>query len=193
MNKQINVSGWFLLIFAIVLLTIGGLVGRGYTDTKVVEKEVVKYETIQLPPIHDTIPQPVPTYIHETDTFTMIVEHVVEVDTMAILADYFRNRHYDLDFSHDTIGEFRVGLDITRNMLANATSEIRPIKTIVTHEITISKVETLRFYGLVGTSLDFKTNKVQFGAQIREKYLIGVSGLRYKNDVGYTIDLGIIF
>ena len=197
MNKKFTISLSSIIVAAVVFF-VGYLVGKGYADTKEVEKEVVRWKTKYLPPIHDTIPQPVPYLVFDTDTVYKIKEHELSVDTLAILMDYFRVRNYALDFSNDSIGIFKVNLDVTKNTLANARSEIRPIRTTVETIRTISNVKTIQFYWLVGTSVDFKTNKIQFGVDFRQKYMIGVSGIRLedregKNNYGYTIDLGVKF
>lgn len=192
MNKKITISIGFVIALAIAFI-VGVLIGKGYADTVEVEKEVVKWKTEQLPPIHDTIPMPVPYLVFDTDTVSKIIEHQAEVDTLKILADYYRVRKYDLDFSNDSIGVFKVNIDVTKNMLANASSEIRPIRTTIERVKTINKVQTLQFYGMFGSSLDFKTNKVQVGLDFRQKYLLGVSGIRLDDKYGYTIDLGVKF
>lgn len=192
MNKKITISIGFVIALAIAFIS-GVLIGKGYANTVEVEKEVVKYKTEQLTPIHDTISMPVPYLVFDTDTVFKIIEHQVEVDTLNILADYYRVRKYDLDFSNDSIGVFKVNIDVTKNMLANASSEIRPIRTTIERVKTINKVQTLQFYGMFGSSLDFKTNKIQVGLDFRQKYLLGVSGIRLDDKYGYTIDLGVKF
>lgn len=192
MNKKITISISSVIALLITFI-VGVLIGKGYADTVEVEKEVVKWKTEQLPPIHDTIPTPVPYFVFDTDTVFKIIEHQVEVDTLKILADYYRVRKYDLDFSNDSIGVFKVNIDVTKNMLANASSEIRPIRTIIERVKTINKVKTLQFYGMFGSSLDFKTNKIQVGLDFRQKYLLGVSGIHLDDKYGYTIDLGVKF
>lgn len=192
MNKKIIISIGSIIALAVAFI-IGVLIGKGYADTVEVEKEVVKWKTEQLPPIHDTISMPVPYLVLNTDTVSQIIEHQAEVDTLKILADYYRLRKYNLDFSNDSIGVFKVNIDVTKNMLANATSEIRPIRTTIERVKTINKVQTLQFYGMFGSSLDFKTNKIQVGLDFRQKYLFGLSGIRLDDKYGYTIDLGIKF
>ena len=192
MNKKVTISIGSI-IASLAAFIIGVLIGKGYTDTVEVEKEVVKWKTKQLPPIHDTIPMPVPYLVFDTDTVVKIIEHQAEVDTLKILADYYRVRKYDLDFSNDSIGVFKVNIDVTKNMLANASSEIRPIRTTIERIKTINNVQTLQFYGMFGSSLDFKTNKIQVGLDFRHKYLWGVSGIRLDDKYGYTIDLGVKF
>lgn len=192
MNKKITISIGFVIALSIAFI-VGVFIGKGYADTVEVEKEVVKWKTEQLPPIHDTISMPAPYLVFDTDTVLQIIEHQAEVDTLKILADYYRIRKYDLDFSNDSIGVFKVNIDVTKNMLANASSEIRPIRTTIERVKTINKVQTLQFYGMFGSSLDFKTNKIQVGLDFRQKYLLGVSGIRLDDKYGYTIDLGVKF
>lgn len=192
MNKK-NTISLGSIIAAVAIFFIGYLVGRGYADTIEVEKEVVKWKTEQLPPIHDTIPQSVPYLVENTDTVYKIIEHTLEVDTLAILADYYRVRNYDLDFSNDSVGIFKVNLDITKNALANARSEIRPIRNTVETIRAINNIKAIQLYSILGSSVDLKTNKIQFGVDLRQKYLIGVSGIRMDDRYGYTIDLGMKF
>ncbi len=191
-NKVFSIS-LYSIIACVVTFLIGYFIGKGYADTVEVEKEVVKYKTEYLPPIHDTIIQPVTYMVYNTDTVERIIEKTLEVDTAEILADYYRVRNYDLDFSNDSSGIFKVNLDITKNSLATARSEVRPIRTTIEKVKTISNVKTLQFYTMLGTSVDFKTNKVQLGVDFRQKYLFGVSALRMDDKFSYTIDLGVKF
>ena len=98
-----------------------------------------------------------------------------------------------MDFSNDSVGIFKVNLDITKNSLAKACSEIRPIRTTVETIRTINNIKTIQLYSILGSSVDLKTNKIQFGVDLRQKYLIGVSGIRMDDRYGYTIDLGMKF
>lgn len=191
-NKKFTIS-LYSIIGAAVVFFLGYLVGRGYADTVEVEKEVIKWKTEYLPAVHDTIPEPQPYLVYKTDTVDRIIEHTLEVDTMAILADFYKVKKYNLDFSTDSTGIFKVNMDVTKNSLANVVSEVSPI--IRTKEIirTVSKTKTLQFYGIIGSSVDLKTNKIQFGVDLRQKYLLGASGIRLDDKFGYTIDIGMNF
>ena len=59
MNKKITIS-ISSMIALLISFIVGVLIGKGCADTVEVEKEIVKCKTEQLPPIHDTIPMPVP-------------------------------------------------------------------------------------------------------------------------------------
>ena len=111
-------------------------------------------------------------------------KHQYDVDTETVIG-FLRANGLDKDF--------KVNIEVTKNMLANASSEIRPIRTTIERVKTINNVRTLQFYGMFGSSLDFKTNKIQVGLDFRQKYLLGVSGIRWGDKYGYTIDLGVKF
>lgn len=191
-NKKFTIS-LYSIIGAAVAFFLGYLVGRGYADTAEDEKEVIKWKTEYLPAVHDTIIEPQPYFVYKTDTVYSIMERTLEVDTMAILADFYKVKKYNMDFSTDSTGIFKVDIDVTKNSLANVVSEVRPI--IRTKEVirTVGKTKTLQFYGVIGSSVDLKTNKIQFGVNLRQKYLIGASGIRFDDKFGYTIDLGMNF
>ncbi len=198
MNKSITISITTLIIAAVAFF-IGYLIGRTYEketagETKTsVEIVPSKYE------VHDTIkyPEPYAVYydkkvlIHDT-----IRSYIVQkVDTAAILADYFLTRKYNLDFSNDSIGKFKVDATVSENRLISAISDIQPYEKIITKETTVYKVKPLQFYIMGGTNVTnkFNTQKVQFGIDLKQKFLIGVSGIRMDDKYNYTIDFGVKF
>jgi len=158
--------------------TVTSYVPSPYPVTKTVVKPV-PYS------VHDSVEVPKPYAVHDTVK--------AKVDTAAIMADYNKVKKYALDFSNDTLGIFKVNATVYRNELAKATSIIQPIiKTTVTTK-TIYKVPLVQFYGLLGSSVDFKTNKLSIGFDLKQKYMVGVSGVRFNNQNSYTIDAGIKF
>lgn len=182
------------IIISIVVLVLGFFLGRlTFTPDSVVEiKESIKYvpsTTI----IHDTIPKdrlvPYETFLPDT-----VFQYLTQpVDTAAILRDYYLSRKYSLDFSNDTIGTFKVDAEVNQNKLVYASSFIHPITKVVTQEKTVYRAPAIQFYGMLGTSLDFNTNKVSLGVDLKQRYLIGASGVRLDNKFSYTIDFGIKF
>ena len=58
------------------------------------------------------------------------------------------------------------------------------IRTVIERQV-IYKVPKVQFYGIMGTSVDLRTNKIQFGVDLRQKYMIGVSGIRLDDKYGY--------
>lgn len=171
---------------------LGYLLGKSYSsENKVVnQKETIKYVPSPYE-VKDTIRELMP---YKTVDTVFLLKNV-EIDTPKILHDYYITRKYQLDFSSDTTGTFIIDAEINENKLVNAASTIKPfVKTIYyTETNTITKVPTLQFYSMVGSSVNLTMNKVSFGVDLKQKYLIGVSGIRYKDDYNYTIDLGIKF
>lgn len=157
---------------------------------KVVEVKYIKGDTI-----HDTISNPIPYEVK----VPVDVPVFVYTDTAALFAvwqDYYLERKYDLDFSNDSLGTFKVDAVVNQNKIVNATSTIQPnIKIITEKEVVYQepKVPLLRPFILLGSSLDAKVIKVQGGMDIKNKYMFGVSGMRVDDSYNYTIDLGIKF
>lgn len=182
------------IIIGIVVMVLGFVLGRlTFTPETIVDiKETVKYapsSTI----IRDTVSKdrlvPYETFVNDT-----IVKYLTqEVDTVAILRDYYLSRKYALDFSNDTIGTFIVDAEVNQNRLVSASSFIQPITKTVIQEKTVYRAPTIQFYGTLGTSVDFNMNKISLGIDLKQRYLIGVSGIRFDNKYNYTIDFGVKF
>ena len=184
------------IILAILMFVLGFVVSRltiGEQELKT--KTVIKYEK-QPYAVHDTIDCPVP-YAEYRDTgsikYIFLTGEPIEPDTSAILADYLVRRKYNLDFSNDTLGVFKVDAEVTQNHLVNAVSTVQPIIRTIETEKTIYKQKKLQFWGMFGTSPKLDFNKVQIGLDLKERYMIGVSGYLYDNKYDYTIDFGYKF
>lgn len=185
-------KNWHLILIVGISFFCGVLVNMLFqrTPDPVIKEKIVEtvkpipypvVDTLRIPEPVEIPGEPVPVYI------------TVPADTAEIVADYLIKRKYTLDFSSDTLGTYKVDVDIQANRLISGVSTIRPIIRTITKEKTIYKTEKLQFYGIVGTSVDFRTNKVQFGIDLNQKFLIGVSGIRLDNNYGYTIDFGTKF
>ena len=184
------------IILAILMFVLGFIVSRLTIGEQEVEtKTVIKYKK-QPYAVHDTIGRPVP-YAEYRDTgsvkYIFLPGEPIEPDTAAILADYLVRRKYNLDFSNDTLGVFKVDAEVTQNHLVNAVSTIQPIIRTVETERTIYKQKKLQIWGMFGTSPKLDFNKVQIGLDLKEHYMIGVSGYRIDNKYDYTIDFGYKF
>jgi hypothetical protein len=189
------------IISTIVAFILGFVISRAFIkDKEPVVKEVIKY--VRGDSIHDTISTPVPyaVYKNKIDTFfvppKVIIKNEIryeEVDTMKLLADYYLERNYNLDFSNDTLGVYKVETRVNQNRLVRAVSTIVPNIRTIEREKTIYKSPALQFYGILGSSVDLKTNQIQFGIDFKNKIMIGVSGIRLNDSYGYTINAGIKF
>lgn len=188
-NKILIAGGIFVLG-----LFLGFILGRLLikTEKAAKTKETIKYVPSPYP-VKDTVENVVP---YETLVRDTVIKYLTaEVDTLAIIKDYYLSRRYNLDFSNDTVGTFMVDAEVNQNKLVRATSFIQPlVKTVYkTETATEYKVPALQFYGMIGTAINFKTNKLSFGLDLKQRYLIGVSGIRHNDDYTYTIDFGVKF
>lgn len=198
--KNINLKS--ILLCAVISFIVGFFLGKTFIKDKVSVKQITKY--IKSPyKVTDSISYPVPykVFIDKNNSKKIIPSKIISVnkekkeveDSSAILKDYFLSKRYNLDFSNDTLGVFKIDAVVNQNRLVNAVSTIQPIiRTIETKE-TIYKVPIMQFYGIVGSSLDMKTTQIQLGIDLRQKIIIGISGIQHNNSYGYTINAGIKF
>ena len=192
MNKTITISAGVLIALA-VSCVIGYFLGRSSVvlpETKV-ERIITwsKGETIT-----KYVDKPVPYVVRDTAyKYIPVTEHTDTAALFAVWRDYYLERDYCLDFSEDSIGVFKVDLSVSENKIAKSRSTITPYIRTIREKETIYKVPTIQFYGIVGTSLDLKTNQIQLGVDLKQRYLIGVSGIRMDDEFGYTLNVGIKF
>lgn len=190
MNNKITISLTGIIAVAISLF-LGYLWGRSSVELPAPKRIVeVKWEKGEV--VRDTFEKPVPYEVKVPDSIPIFIP----TDTAALFAiwqDYYLERKYALDFSNDSLGTFKVDAKVSQNKLISATSFIQPnIRTVYEKEV-IYKVPTIQPWAMIGTSIDFRTNKLQFGLDLKNKYVIGVSGLRIEDKYGYTLDFGIKF
>ena len=192
MNKTITISVGVLIALA-VSCVIGYFLGRSSVvlpETKV-ERIITwsKGETIT-----KYVDKPVPYVVRDTAyKYIPVPEHTDTAALFPIWRDYYLERDYCLDFSDDSIGLFKVDLSVSENKIAKSRSTITPYIRTIREKETIYKVPKIQFYGIVGTSLDLKTNQIQLGVDLKQRYLIGVSGIRMDDEFGYTLNIGIKF
>lgn len=138
--------------------------------------EPIKIERIDLPKLqyHDT-------------TFVQ-----VPADTTAILNDYFKRRIYDLDFSTDTTGIYKLQAVIECNRLKSASATIIPLqREVVT---TIKEVRKFRPYIGGGVALGAKAGaSLEVGALLKDHHLPRVGYQRLGKDNYLTIGYGYTF
>lgn len=188
-------KGYFIAILGVTLL-IGIVLGRlSVSEKKTIEtKEVIKYKR-SIASITDTIFKPKPYNVYISDTIHHFLTQVEKVDTAAILRDYYLTRQYDLDFSNDTLGEFRVKAEVSQNRLFSANSYIKPIVKTIYRETSVIKYKTRGFqpFILVGTSPKLDLQKVTVGMDLSQRYILGVSGLRWDDKYNYAVEFGVKF
>lgn len=179
------------IIIVVAAIIFAFFLGRSsYTPEppKVVEKWLTKYDTVEY---RDTVKIPVPQVIVRDTTIYL----PGEIDTAALLADYLARKEYPLDFSNDSIGEFRVDITVQRNTLTEAVSHVKPLIRVheVERMIIDKQIPFIQGYAQIGTSVDFGTQKFSAGADFRQRFLVGASAIRVNDQWGYTLDFGIKF
>lgn len=193
MNKYVTIS-----VGSIVTLVIGLVIGFFLGKAEVEPTPAKTQKIITWAKGQETIkevPVPQPYVVHDT---TYIVKEVpIPTDTAALFKvwrDYYLTRDYDLDFSDDSLGVFKVKVAVHQNKVASSpVATIQPNIKIVTEENTVYKVSFIQGYVMIGTSVDFSVNQIQLGIDLKQKFLISVSGIRIKDKYGYTINAGIKF
>ena len=186
-------------IFALVLVAsiCLGVFFLGRRSVHVPEPGEVQHDTTDVPapfPVHDTLKIPVPA--KETPPDTVYIPVPEPTDTAALFAvwlDYYTTRDYDLDFSSDTLGVFKVAAKVNQNKIMQAVSTVQPNVKVVTNTETVYKTKFLQPWAMVGTSVDFNFQQIQAGVDINNKWMVGVGGIRYGDKGGFTVNAGVKF
>lgn len=186
------------LLFTLLLgFGVGWWLGSRKTTTEVVREEVryverpaTKIDTELFPKwkdvgIADKLPR-----LQYTDTIREEVR--IPADTAGIVADYIKRREYELDFSTDSTGIYKVQAVIYCNRLESASATIAPLqREIVT---TIKEVRKFRPYIGGGVALGAKAGaSLEVGALLKDRHLPRVGYQRLGNDNYLTIGYGYTF
>lgn len=180
----------------IVSLIVGVALGwwLGSLNREVEVREEVRY--VESPPITQVIEKPVPI---KTDPITIekIVtlheEVVIPADTASIIADYLQRREYDLDFSSDTTGVFKVNAIVEANHLASATATVKPLVREVERVV---EVQPRKFRPYIGGGVGIGTQlsaSVTLGALIKNSHMLSAGYQRIGNGNYITINYGYVF
>lgn len=186
------------IIIATIALSLG--IGFGWWLSAWNSEEVVREEVryIERPSTHIDLYMPQPIKVgridlpklqyHDTITIT---EHI-PADTAGIIADYLKKREYELDFSTDSIGVYKVQAVVYCNRLASASATIVPLQREV--ETTIVNVRNFRPYigGGVGVGSTISAS-CEIGALLKEHHLPRVGYQRVGNGNFITINYGYLF
>ena len=155
-----------------------------------VERPATKIDTELFPKwqsvrIADKLPR-----LRYTDTVREEVR--IPADTAGILADYFKRRIYDLDFSTDTTGVCKVQVVTICNRLESASATIVPLQREV--ENTVVKVRKFRPFVSGGVAIGDKIGAtLGLGGIIKEKHIVSAKYMRLGNTNYYGGEYGYIF
>jgi hypothetical protein len=202
--KQIKLK-WAAIISAACII-LAFFAGRMTINTQETVKVTERIETLPEINLKQTVPEPVqeiapdlsqPTqkviYIDRDKPYPVIQWLEKPIDSLEVVGDYFTKRQYRIDLFNDTLGKGYIDLEIEQNKLLSSDFHMVPFWLIREKERTIIKQRGFVPWVMLGSSLDFKTNKIQAGFDLFSKYKVGASVMRFDDKFGYTIDLGINF
>lgn len=155
-----------------------------------IERPATKIDTELFPKwqyvgIADKLPR-----LQYTDTVREEVR--IPADTAGTVADYFKRRTYDLDFSTDTTGVYKVQAVIVCNRLESASATIVPLQREV--ENTVVKVRTFRPFVSGGVVIGDKVGaSLGLGGIIKERHMVSAKYTRIGNGNYYGAEYGYIF
>ncbi len=177
-----------IIIAALLLFGLGYYIGWK-REPEVITKVETKY--VQLPPVHDSIPYPVPyTVIEPVDSLNLIMEafksgllselfpnktdtiYVAKEDTSTVIKDWATERKYsETLFDNDSLGRFAFDATVKYNRMLNFDYTFVPMQKQT--ETTIKT--TRKFLPYLGAGLDTQ------GA------VIGQAGMFIKEDAGFAV------
>ena len=119
---------------------------------------------------------------------------VVPADTAAIISDYLQRREYDLDFSTDTTGVFKVQAAVEANKLVEASATIIPLQREVETSI-VYKPKSYRPMIKIGVPFGKQRYGVEggVGVPIKDRWLPSVSYMRLDKENFVKVECGIVF
>lgn len=184
----------YILSALVVGIFCGWLIG-GRQEVQIVESvRYVPKHTIHI----DSELFPKPTKVENIELpglqymDTVREEVRIPADTAGIIADYFKRRIYDLDFSTDTTGIYKLQAVIVCNRLESASATIVPLQREV--ENTVVKVRKFRPFAEVGVAIGDKVGaSLGLGGIIKEKHIVSAKYMRIGNGNYYGAEYGYIF
>lgn len=187
-NKNIK---WIIAILIVGITAF--FIGRSVSN-----KETIKY--IEGPTITDSIPYPVPyevkvpsepEYIYKRDTLwqdSLIFVHET-IDTLAILADWIKQRNYEnVLFDVDTLGRLVVNTQVQYNKL----QDLRYTFTPVQKQVTKMKDPLFEPFIFLGANVTYWRPELEVGTFIKSHYGIGFE-VGYVEKPTYSFKIGYKF
>lgn len=187
----------FLLLFTLLLgFGVGWWLGSGEDTTDIVREKVRYVERPATKIDTDLFPEPTKVVnielprLQYTDTVRIVEQ--IPADTAGIVADYFKRRQYELNFSTDTTGLYKVQAVIVCNRLESASATIQPLQREV--ENTVVKVRKFSPFVSGGVAIGDKVGaSLGLGGIIKEKHIVSVKAMRLGNNNYYGGEYGYIF
>jgi len=199
-TKTKLIATGLLLIF---VAAISFFLGRASTEVKEKVVTTVTYVPGDTVKIDVPYPEPYETVVYKEKEKIVLKDTTInvpkEIDTLALLKDYYTAHKYAQSFGSDTTGWASVDFTVTQNQVFDFHGDLVPVIKQIETERTIYKVPTFSWYAMVGTNLIPTSDlaslvKVSLGTSIKQKYMIGVSGYRTSDqNLSIGLDVGLQF
>ena len=181
-----------ILLLATLLLGFGVGCWLSSRKTEEVVREEVRY--IERPTTIVYVEKP--TLVREEvivhDTIYKREEVRIPADTASIIADFIKRREYELDFSTDSTGTYKVQAVVYRNRLESASATIAPLQREVL--TTTRDVHKFRPFVSGGVAISDKVGvSLGLGGIIKEKHIVSAKYMRIGNNNYYGGEYGYIF
>lgn len=160
-----------IIAAGLLLFGLGFYLGKK-REPEVVVKTEIKY--VELPPIHDSIPKPVPVYVKKPiDSLNVLrnliasgkysemfpekvrdsIIYVTKEDTAKVVIDWATERRYkETLFDSDSLGRFAFDAKVQYNRLQNFEYTFTPVQK----EVNTTVKTTRKFLPYLGAGLDTK-------------------------------------
>lgn len=160
-----------IIAAGLLLFWLGFYLGKK-REPEVVVKTEIKY--VELPPIHDSIPKPVPVYVKKPiDSLNVLrnliasgkysemfpekvrdsIIYVTKEDTAKVVIDWATERRYNETlFDSDSLGRFAFDAKVQYNRLQNFEYNFTPVQK----EVNTTVKTTRKFLPYLGAGLDTK-------------------------------------
>ena len=199
-----NTSGWTRVVWVFSIAGVAAIFLLGYyfgrrsvsvsttTTVRVVQGDSVRF-SVPIPPVSEVV------YPSEVELQRLLLRDTVyrdsvvylPVDTVGILRDYYARRQYNLDFSTDSLGTYKVSCSVFQNRLCDVSSTIVPRVRYIDRVTTVTeKSALLRPWVFAGCSTKFDFQYGLVGTDIGGRYMVGVGGYHH-NDVGSGVLFGV--
>lgn len=174
---------------------VGWWLGSRKTTTEVVREEV-RY--VERPATRIDFELPAPQKVGTIElprlqyTDTIREEVRIPADTAGIIADYIKRREYELDFSTDSTGIYKVQAVVYCNRLESASATIAPLQ----REVVTTIKEVRKFRPYIGGGVAIGANagaSLEVGALLKDHHLPRVGYQRLGKDNYLTIGYGYTF
>ena len=178
----------------IVGILCGWLIGAKQ-EVQIVEE--VRY--VQRPAMRIDFDMPMPTKVERIELpklqyhDTVTITERIPADTAGIVADYLKKREYELDFSTDSTGIFKVEAVVYCNRLASASATISPLQREIER---VTEKQPRKFRPFVGGGAVIGPHigaSFKAGALLKDHHLPTLGFMHMGKESYMTLGYGYLF